>query len=120
MSNHVSLKNDLIETAYIGDQTYDTIMPIVEQTKQIAKQLRDRGRPVLILVDTTAIGRTGEGVQRASRQALKSFDFDRIAVFGGSNFVAAIVPAIASMLGIRNLRYFADEAAARRWLAQDA
>lgn len=116
--NHVELDKaaGIIRNNYRGDQNYQTVMAVGEQTIELAEQLKQDQRPVLILVDVTQIGRTGGGTQQASREIFTRLKYDRIAVFGGNAYMAATLKAVTAVLKLGNIRHIKTEPQALKWL----
>lgn len=118
MKNQVTLDEatSVIRNVYQGDQNYRTLQAVAEQTLALADKIRQSQRPVLILVDITKIGRTGQGTQQASREIFARLKYDRLAIFGGKPYMAALIKAISSMLTLSNIKHFETAQQAEAWL----
>lgn len=116
--NQVRLNSDdLIEVVYRGDQTYETVTAANKTGKMLADRLRRRGAPVLVLVNLGQVGKNDVNARRATAEALKKFEYDRIAVFGASAIIEKTAGLIVrAVRKEKKIRIFPSRQLAVAWL----
>src|SRR3989344_3727014 len=80
-------KDGYIEQIYKGDQDYDTVTSAVRKVNKLIEKLQSEGRSVKVIVNLSEIGKTDSGSREAAVYALKSWYFDKTALYGGNVFI---------------------------------
>lgn len=118
MPNQVFLgKDGFIYHVYDGDQTTEKMEADMVKIRELAKALRAEDKSVWIIGDYTGIGKATSGARKVANDALKTLDYDKIALFGTSVFHKVIANFIIRMTG-QGLRaqVFNNEDQAKEWL----
>lgn len=120
MPNEVRLGDDgFIHNVYRGDQSEASVLQVAEETLALIDELRDRGRPVRLLVDLREMGGSSASSRRASWEALKGSDYDRIAIFGANRFLKHVANLIIRASGRADVaRTFGSREQAVAWLKE--
>lgn len=118
MSHHVFLNEDgFLEQVYIGDQTGEGVDRAIAIATNIIEQLQKDGKPVLIIVDSSKLGKLSTPTRKSSVEALRSIYYDKVAIFGANAFSKAMVNLIIHASGKRRkVRIFDNRSAAEKWL----
>lgn len=117
MENKVSLVDGLIHIDYGGKQTPETIDALIVEAGKITPKLREDKHPVLFLVDVSNIGELTASARLRAVKFLKEADYDRIATFGGSPFIASMNNLMMNAMRQRDkLGYFNSREEAVTWL----
>lgn len=122
MLNKVFLDNDgVINILVVGDQTAESVREMGEKLEFFTRQRRAEGRPVLVLDNLLHMGATDSDARREVGRIARRFDCDRaVMVGGGSLMMRYSTNLMLRAIGRANLRYFAAEESARRWLLGQA
>lgn len=117
-SNRVFLGEDgLIHNEYVGLQTYDSVKAVERLTLPFIAGVKAGGKPALILADLRALDGQTAGSRRASKEALETRAYDRVAIFGGSRFLMTLSQFIVTASGLGDrVRCFRSEKDAVAWL----
>jgi len=118
MYNKVYVDADgLLQVWVIGDQTAPSVVEMGEKLQFYTAELRSAGRPVLVLDNLLKMGHTTSDARREVARIAKTLDMDRGAmVGGGSRAMRYGTNLMLRAIGRGNLRYFANEESARKWL----
>lgn len=117
-SNKVFLGEDgLIRNVYVGDQDAESVKGVERETVRLATDLRALGRPVHILANIDAMGRSSPGSRKAARDALELHVYDRCAVTGGNLFLRHLSNLInMASRRAKDVRWLPTEEDAILWL----
>lgn len=111
------MDNGLIYKAYIGDQNGDTIRKLWKTMDKLVKELREKKKPVLILVDLSKLGKTHLSARKIEVEFIRSLDFDKAAIFGDTLFTRALAKVILAASGMSfKIGFFNTQAEGQRWL----
>jgi hypothetical protein len=119
MPNQITLDPDgFIRETYEGDQDSTSVSLAVRQTMGLIRELQaeDHSQPIKLLVDLRRVGNQNLGARQTGGKALQSLPYSKIAIFGGSKFLMAVANLLTSASGKRNIRQFATEDDAIKWL----
>jgi len=119
MNQNSAFLNDkgLLEIVYVGDQSHETVTPMVERAIELTKQLRERNQDVLILGNLEQIGKSTPSSREATIKGLKSADYDRIAIFSASSFIKGLANLLITAIRQgEKIRTFTDRQEAENWL----
>ena len=117
MPNKTYIKRGLIVHYYDGDQTSETVDKHIKGTVRFGKQLRKKGEPVLILVDTINVGKNTVGARQRGTEYIQRGDFDKIATFGGNRILHHVINLVFSAAGkSQKVKDFKTRTEAERWL----
>lgn len=112
--------NDFIEVVLEGDQTAETIADSVRQAKVCAKKLSLAKKPINMLFDFGAIGKTTLDARRRSVKAMGEIPYHKMAGINASPLIAFISNSVALVTGnAYRTRHFKDRAQAERWLREE-
>lgn len=118
MSHKVFLNSKgFLEQAYIGDQTGEAIAQAINEANALIEQLRSKQQPVLILVDSSQLGKLSTPTRKASMEAFRNASYDKVAIYGLEALSKAIISLIIHASGKQSkVRMFASRKAAEAWL----
>ncbi|HEX3082361.1 MAG TPA: hypothetical protein VHQ86_03835 [Candidatus Saccharimonadia bacterium] len=118
MVNKVYIDSDgLLHIWVIGDQTQESVREMGEKLGFYVRQLRDNGKPVLVLDNLLKMGTTTSEARREVARIARTLDFDRGAMVGGGSAVMRHgTNLMLRAIGRSNLRYFGGMESARSWL----
>jgi len=118
MVNNVYIDPEsMLQIAVIGDQTADSVREMGEKLALYARQLREEGKPVLVLDNLLKMGATTSEARREVARIAKTLDFDRAAKVGGSSMAMRYgTNLMLRAIGKSNVRYFSSLESARKWL----
>ena len=110
----------LVENVYHGDVGYGDLQEVFKQTYALGFKLQDEKKPVNLLVDLREIGRVSLlGVGSLATLGIKSFPFNRIAVFGARREIELMAKLVVGMAGKRKtLKMFKERVEAVGWLRE--
>jgi hypothetical protein len=117
-NNSVLLHPDgYIEVLVRGDQSYLSFDRIKSDLERITDKLRFESKPLLGLVDLTAMSGFNTGSNRAALEILETVPYQKVALFGGSGAVSAVAGLVIQAIGKSDrTRIFKDKATALEWL----
>lgn len=118
MVNTVSItKNGIILEIFEGDQSYDTVQQTTDKLSEKIEEVKKKGKEAKVLIDLTGIGSTNAGSRKASVGALRNLDYDKIALFGGSNYVRHLSNFVIKASGrSKKAKVFKEKKEAMKWL----
>lgn len=109
--------NGILEIDSSGNKTASSIQASAEDIFALAKELRDAGKPVLILDDISQMGEMPPEAHKTFADITKAADFDRFALVGSDNIVRLGINLIAQSIGQPDkLKYFDSRDEAMAWL----
>lgn len=116
MQNKAFINSDgCVELRIAGDQTYETIKNLYEESKPLIAQLKSGGKPLLGLVDMTLEGSFTVGSNKAAMEILEGETYDRIAMFNAP--VSEVAKLIIKAMGKdETTKVFDTRAEAKDWL----
>ena len=119
MINKVYIDSDgLLQILVVGDQTAASVQEMGDKLRFCIQQLRQEGRPVLILDNLLQMGATPSAVRREVAHLAKTLDFDRAVMVGGGSAAMRLgTNLMLRAVGRSNTRYFASLESARVWLS---
>ncbi len=107
----------LLEIYVCGDQTEATVREMGEKLGYYIRQLRETGKPVLVLDNLVAMGETTSEARRTVARLARTMDFDRCAMLGnGSAPMRYGTNLMLRAIGRANVRYFGNLESAVKWL----
>lgn len=110
-------KEGIIRLIFRGDQTYETIHALWPKIEATAKRLRDSGRPVLVLGDTTEMGYQDSGSRKAGVEIIQSIGITKYALVIRSRFLRVVSEFIARATGFAGkVMNFSNPEDALSWL----
>lgn len=112
--------NGFIHNVYSGDQTVEGISGIMNQAGPMTEQLRQSGKPILVLVDLNDVGHETAATRKAVMEGMKSAAMpDRVAIFGKSPIARYSTNFVAYLSGKANItRFFKTEVEAVAFLKE--
>jgi len=118
VSHRVFLNRDgFIEQVYTGDQTGDSIDQAIKKSTNIIKQMQKDGKSVLILVDSTKLGKLSTPTRKSSVEALRNIHYEKVAIYGPNPIAKAMINLIIHASGKHSsVRFFNERPAAEKWL----
>lgn len=122
MTNKAYIDDEgIICEAYEGVEDGPSIQDMVAQTTPLIEQIKGRKLPVRILVDLTSMRSISLHGRQAASEALKTWHYQKIAVYGANLYMRHIANLIllATNKG-RKVKLFPSQAAARAWLKEAA
>jgi stage II sporulation SpoAA-like protein len=115
--NEVTLEGGIMRMYYRGPQTADAIMTLGNQADTYAEQLREKGEPVLTLVDVGELGTFGEPEVQAWRRLMATRSFERMAIIKMNPALRVVLHFMVKMANREDeVEVFEDEAKAMEWL----
>lgn len=112
----LSPKN-VIEVAFIGDQTVETVDASIRAILPYQDELIRRGKPVLFVIDYGKIGHTTIAANQRAVKAMKELTFRKMAGINAKPVIRFITNTIASVTGDSNrARHFKTREEAEQWL----
>jgi hypothetical protein len=119
--NRVQLKDGIIHIEVVGDQTGPSVEAMGRETTNIIVQLRQVGKPVLILDNVQGIGKADMAAVRAVAVLGRILDYDKVAMVGdGSAALRTGINLLLRTIAQPNTKYFADLSEAEIWLRSKA
>src|SRR5690349_1169852 len=117
MVNKVYIDTDgLLQIWVVGDQTRETVREMGEKLEFYTRQLRDDGRPVLVLDNLLKMGETTSEARHEVARIARHLDLDRGAMVGGGSPIMRYgTNMMLQAIGRKNLRYFTSLDVARQW-----
>ena len=116
MSNSVSIERGIAVVRLSGDQSYDDIARLSDMLWSIATD----GILTALLLDASKMGTADSGARRAAGELVQRIYCNRIALFGSSPFVSALVLLISYTSGRNDaLKVFSSKSKATRWLCDE-
>ncbi|HSX00690.1 MAG TPA: STAS/SEC14 domain-containing protein [Candidatus Saccharimonas sp.] len=118
MVNKVFVDADgLLQILVVGDQTQESVREMGEKLGFYVRQLRDEGRPVLVLDNLLQMGETTSEARGEVARIARGLDFDRGAMVGdNSPLMRHGTNLMLRAIGRSNLRFFSNLDSAKRWL----
>jgi|GEM_PF-676306 len=116
-SNFFLNDTGVIEIITTGDRTAELLQDSAKKLFEFARQLREAGKPVLILNDISAMGDFPPEAHRTFADIARAADYDRFALLGSNNIVRLGANLIAQSIGkADSLKYFDNRSKALHWL----
>lgn len=111
--------NGTIELKFIGPLNKADLEKILHKLLLHIVDLRDKGRSVLLFVDTSSVTDTGEDVSDVALQFLQT-DFDFMAIYDRSLIHRLTIGKLANHIdgGEERIRVFKNVDEATAWIAQ--
>lgn len=118
VKNNFFLNDDgIIEITTTGDRTSTSIQESAERVFALAADIRQSGRPVLILNDISRMGKLPPEGHKTFADITRAADYDRFALVGVDNVSRLAANLIAQSIGKTDkLKYFASREEALAWL----
>lgn len=118
MSHRIFLNSDgFLEQEYKGNLTQEIVDKAIKDTMRTIKVMQKDGKPLLLLVNCTELGRINTPSRKASVEALRDIAYDKLAVYGSSPIAKAMSNLIIHASGKqRKIRLFNTRDAAIAWL----
>jgi hypothetical protein len=118
MGSSISIsKKGIIEQVYEGDQTYNSIRDSADELTEKIEELKKKNKDIKVLLDQTNIGKTTTGARRASVEALKHMDYEKIALFGGNSYIRHLSNFVIQASGkSKKVKVFVEKKDAKDWL----
>lgn len=89
----------IVCVALVGDQSYQTIDQLCQQTLRLVEQLKLQHKPLLGLVDLSRQTGFSTGSNRAALESLDKIDYDRVALVTGNPLFGDLARKIIRALG---------------------
>lgn len=106
-----------IEVKLQGDQTFETIERVARDCRGLVDQLTFAHKRVLGLINLSGERNFSTGSNKAAMEALSGFNYDRVAMFGGTTVTTEVGSLIVKALGkSENTRVFKTREEAVAWL----
>jgi len=109
-------EENVIECILKGDINGETVKASMQETKELADEVIAKGIAPKLLIDMHEL--TGQDTGARSRaKALRTFGFEKIAIYGANRTIKTIGQYIARIAGMQDYaRFFKTRAQAVRWL----
>lgn len=108
----------LLNNIWIGDQNGETVRKTHAELNKLIVQLQKSDKKVLILTDTTKIGKITLSARTAGVILMRDLDFHKAAIFGARPILKGIVDAVSFAAGEEfRVKLFGTEEEARKWLS---
>lgn len=119
--NEVFIRADgVIYKSFRGDQTCESIKRSREETEKLIQELRAQKKPVPMLVDLSALGKTTLSARNEEIETIRSLNFDKAAVFGQNFTNRKLAEIIVTFSGMEyKIKFFNSELEAYNWLADN-
>ncbi len=109
--------DDIIYQEYVGDQNRETVALVVEQAMMSIDTLRQKQKPVYMLVDISRIGRLDTGARSAAFEGIGKLDIDKLALCGATLFLQHVATLILSLSPKKDkVKMFDTNDEAKLWL----
>jgi len=107
----------VIYIIFQGDQTYATVQELRAPLEEAANKLREQGRPVLVLGDTTEMKHQDSGSRKAGVDMMTAVNFLKYALVITSPYLRLISQFIVKAKGFGNkVGHFSNAEDALTWL----
>jgi hypothetical protein len=111
------IEGELIHNIYIGNQTGATLMQTHLELDHLTARIRHKGKPVLILVDLSELGKVTLEARKVGLILMRDLDFDKAALFGNYYLLQGLVEAISLAAGRKfKVKLFTTKTEAKAWL----
>lgn len=100
--NVVELVDGIICYKQVGDQTRDVSIRTVQALLLLTKDLDE----VRLLADYSQSGEIGEDTIRSGLYAMKSIAFEKVAIFGASEYLVSLIKTLAQEAGMTEIIHF--------------
>jgi hypothetical protein len=109
----------LIELAYIGPQTVETVEASLDAAKAMIRERIQAGKPANFIIDYGRIGKTTVEANRRAMRGMKELQFHRMAGINAKPVIRFITNTIASFTGdSKRAKHFKNPEEAERWLLE--
>lgn len=110
-------QQNIIEIIVEGDQTVESVRQLGNAASLLGDQMRDAGRPVIILDNLSQIGKVPPEARQLVVDFIKHVEYDRLAMVGSNPLVRFGANLMFQASGKRNrLKFFESRHAAVEWL----
>src|SRR6266571_5265492 len=110
-------ENEIICFTFRGDLTDADLEEVLSRGAKIMTAYRLHDKPVLMLADVSELGKREYLAQKRGLRTFKEWQFDKVAVFGGSPAIRYLVNSYAKLAGKNHtIRHLATRAEAVTWL----
>lgn len=119
MQNKVYIKDDIVNSEFIGDQTKTSVLMSAEAAAQLLDEQAARGKTMKAYLDMSALGKVPAEARAAGHEAMKTVRDAKTAVVGAPMVVRYIIQFIVKASGkSAQLKFFDDSKSAHTWLAE--
>lgn len=109
-------EHDIMELHFYGSQSLEKVKQMMAEEDAILAKLQREGKPLMILGNAELMGKmTAEG-RKIAVEYVKSYNFKKIAVYGGSTFIMTVAALVIRALRRKDIRIFKSRKAALQWL----
>jgi len=103
--------------ALVGDQTYQTVDALCQQTLEYVDRLRGEQKPLLGLVDLSQQTGFNTGSNKAALESLTKINYDKAALVSDNELFGSLAKLIIKALGKdERTKFFSDREEAVAWL----
>lgn len=119
--NKVFVNNQgIIEIHVVGDQTPESVRMMGAEAMHLAECQRQAGKPVVLLDNILQMGQVPPEGRKVVVEYGKKINYDRLAMVGKGAVLKIGANLLLQAVGKSGkVRYFEDEATAKRWLLSD-
>lgn len=116
---HFDEQEGIISLIYVGDQTRETVKDLWPHIEAAAQKLREQGKPILVLGDTTQMAHQDSGSREAGKEIITRIGITKYALVITSPYLRVVSSLIAKASGLESkVRNFSTKEEAISWLQQ--